>query len=262
MRKEPALLFATLLLLLIAPLRASAEEIILRLRPEADAPVLNRITATEKVLLEAAPAGDKDAWRELELKLPFEGYVPAASLSNLDISAPTHRPEAKALAFNPERAIGKTAPEDLPPENVTWQSAPARSAAATEPETEILGRTRTPDRPDSATPPYFEESGIIVSPEQTQAREANLDEAPPADQATRLLVGRLVRKIDSAAPDYPIRLHADEGRLIAYVDFSGYFIEDLSPYLNQRVHLGGRLAAVRANSRKLVLYVDDIQIAP
>lgn len=342
MKKAPTLLVA--LVLLIAPGSNAAEEVILRLRPEANAPVLIRITASKKVLLDAPPADENPEWRQLELKVPFDGYVNAASLSknfaiadntpvhvlpdasselithakegdlyevkrvtdqwaalrfqkelrtffpadalsatgattapktepaplppppmlDLAISAPSHTPEPNARIYAPGLAVGQTSPEDLPPENVIWKSARTRSAAATETQARNLEHTGTPKRVDSSTPslPDFEKDSIIVSPDQTQAREMDPGDAPPADKTTRLLVGRLIRKIESVAPDYPIRLHSDEGRLIAYVDFSGYFIEDLSPYLNQRVYLRGRLAPKRANSRELVLFVDDIQIAP
>lgn len=101
----------------------------------------------------------------------------------------------------------------------------------------------------------------MVSPDQTQAREANAEAVPPSDQPLRLLVGTLIRKIETTEPAYPIRLQSDEGRLIAYVDFSGYFIEDLSPYLDQRVYLRGHLMQAPSNDRELVLFVRNIQIA-
>lgn len=68
-----------------------AADILLRLQPDASAPVINRIIATEKVLLDAAPAGED--WLSLELELPFEGYVPVASLNKsvaITIGTPVH----------------------------------------------------------------------------------------------------------------------------------------------------------------------------
>jgi hypothetical protein len=59
----------------------SAENIVLRTQPDASAPAITRMIATEKVLLEAAPASENSDWKKLDLKIPFEGYVPAASLT-------------------------------------------------------------------------------------------------------------------------------------------------------------------------------------
>lgn len=100
----------------------------------------------------------------------------------------------------------------------------------------------------------------MVGRNETQAREAEPVAQPEPEVPLRLLVGTLVRQIESVGPPYPIRLVSDEGRMIAYVDFSGIFIEDLSPYLNQRVYLRGQLAPVRQRSRDLVIFVRDIQL--
>lgn len=69
-------------LLASAPLQA-AKEILLQFSPETDAPVIAKITATEKVILDAAPAEKNAAqgWRQLPLPMPFEGYVPVATLN-------------------------------------------------------------------------------------------------------------------------------------------------------------------------------------
>ncbi|WP_146209207.1 hypothetical protein [Coraliomargarita sinensis] len=323
----PAILTTALLLVSVSGL-ASAEDIILRLRPEAKAPIITRITATEKVLLDAAPVVEKSEWMQLDLKIPFEGYVPTATLTksfaivqdtavhflpdansevitrakdgdfyevksvkdewatirlnkqlktyyragalpstaptqevepapkppvlDLSIDAPTHTPEPKAADFDPALGVGQTSPDDLPPENVVWKSAPRTSEPIREPQLQAATKeTSPPNLP----------KGIMVSPGQTQAREANAKKAPAEDKPLRLLVGNLVRKIETSAPAYPIRLRSDEGRLIAYVDFSGYFIEDLSPYLNQRVYLRGHLEPVPSSEGDLVLFVRDIRLA-
>jgi len=330
MRKVPAiLLFASLL---TASAQADAGDIVLRLRPEADAPIINRITATEKVLLDAAPAGEKGDWMRLELKIPFEGYVPEAALTknfaivqdtpvhflpdansetitrakdgdlyevkrvkddwaavrfekalttyfragalpskapepvtetppeaapqppvlDLTIEAPTHTPQPNAAEFVPSLGVGQTRPQDLPPENVVWKTRP-RAA--------VSGRESQPEDAAAEPEPPQLPNGIMVSPDQTQAREAAAEEAPPTDKPVRLLVGNLVREIDSTDPAYPVRLRSEQGRLIAYVDFSGFFIDDLSPYLDERVYLRGHLRPVRPTSRELVIFVRDIQIA-
>ena len=327
MRKVTAIPITALLLMAATGVRG--EDVILRLRPDAAAPIITRITATENVLLDAAPAGEDGSWRQLELKVPFDGYVPAAALSKnfaitggtpvrflpdassetitkardgdlyevkrvkdewatvrytkklttyfrggaaaptppspppepvlepaapeLTVTAPTHTPAPAARGFDPKLGVGHTAPEDLPPENVVWKSAPAAEASG-----------RPAQAKSTADPGAAPElpNGIMVSPMQTQAREAAAEANPPTDQPLRFLVGELVREIESTEPDYPIRLRSEEGRLIAYVDFSGYFVEDLSPYLNERVYLRGHLFRARANSDKLILFVRDIQLAP
>lgn len=327
MRKVSAILITVLPL--GAAVSACAEDIILRLRPDANAPIITKITATEKVLLDAAPVDEDSDWRQLDLKVPFDGYVPAASLTknfaivegtpvhflpdakseiiasardgdlyevkrvkeewatiqyteklrtyfrtdasvstpasplrepagkasalDLAVSAPTHSPEPDASEFDPDLAVGQTSPEDLPPENVVWKSGAGKPAASRAPQAKTnADQVSSPERPDS----------IMVSPLQTQAREAGSQEKLPTDQPLRLLVGTLVRKIETAGPDYSIRLRSSAGRLIAYVDFSAYYIEDIGPYLNERVYLRGHLAPLRSDSNELVILVQDIQIAP
>lgn len=79
MIKVPTILLSVVTLF-AGPL-ASAEDVVLRSQPDASAPVLTRMVATEKVLLDAAPASENRDWNKLDLKIPFEGYVPAASLN-------------------------------------------------------------------------------------------------------------------------------------------------------------------------------------
>lgn len=315
MKQAHAILLPALLIISSVP--AFAEDIVLRLRPEASAPAITRIVATEKVLLDTAPAGENNEWRQLELKVPFDAYVPEAALTksfailqdtpvhflpdansekitraqdgdlyeivrvkdgwatirynkklttyfragataatapttttppkslpellpeppmlDLSISAPTHTPKPSATGFDPNLSVGITAPEDLPPENVLWKSAPSEPVSTPEPEPKIQ------PKPARAAPPQLP-GGIMVSPAHTQAREAETFTPPEPDAPLRLLVGTLVREIDSSSRAYPIRLYSAEGRLITYVDFSGMFIEDLSPYLDQRVYLRGQIA--------------------
>lgn len=79
MIKVPTILLSVVTLF-AGPL-ASAEDVVLRSQPDTSAPVLTRMLATEKVLLDAAPASENSDWNKLDLKIPFEGYVPAASLN-------------------------------------------------------------------------------------------------------------------------------------------------------------------------------------
>lgn len=68
-------------LMLTASLQG-AREILLQLAPEADAPVIAKIVATDKVILDTPPARQNAAegWRQLALPTPFEGYVPIQKL--------------------------------------------------------------------------------------------------------------------------------------------------------------------------------------
>lgn len=303
----------------VAACQAAAEDILLRLKPDTGAPVITRIIATEKVLLDAAPAGEN--WKTLQLEIPFEGYVPTATLTkamdivldtpvhflpsaNSDVltkveegdiyellrakdgwttvgykkrlktyfranaggsPAPEPIPEAPVLNlgftepvpsvepnFDPNAEVGQTTFDELPPENVVWKSTPRTpNAVLPQPQPQAV------DLPAEA--PLLPD-GIMVGPAETQAREIPTG-APESDKPLRLLTGTLVREITTVGPAYPIRLRSPEGRLIAYVDFSGIFIEDFKPYLNQRVFLRGQIFPLKPNDSQLVIFAEEIRLA-
>ena len=234
-------------LLASAPLQA-AKQILLQFSPEADAPVIAKIIATDKVILDAAPArqNTEKGWRQLPLPTPFEGYVPVASLN-------------KSMAI-----LGGTPVHYLP-------TADSAEITTTE-EGDRYEVIRVKEewatvRFHKDITGYFlaTEAGlslnaqdIVVSTSNTQAREST-PELKPA-KAPRLLTGKLVREIATKEP-YPVRLKSPEGRLIAYVDFSGLFIPDLSPYISQKVYLRGEVHPLKGDSSKLVIYAQDIRIA-
>jgi|GEM_PF-1470463 len=321
----------------------AAKEILLRLQPQPDAPVIAKITASEKVILDAAPAPTNAelGWRQLALPTPFEGYVPVATLGkNFDIleGTPVHylptaesaaitrveendryevvrvkeewatirfqkkitgyfvddateevainfdaiqvplvttepAPAPKPIAIptptpvtipaprarvNPDEPIAQLDPKAMPKENVVWKPARVRGS---EGESDRL--TRIPD-PESrirnhAVVPQGE-GGIMVAPAQTQAREAAPDLGPA--KAPRLLTGTLVREINVGGPGYPIRLQSPEGRLIAYVDFSGIYISDLAPYIGQKVYIRGQIYPLPDTSAQLVILAESLRLAP
>ncbi len=324
MKSAPVIFLATLMIASAAP--AATEELILHLRPESTAPVVTHITATEKILMDAAPAGENGDWMQIDLRLPCEGYVPAARLTKslaildktpvrflpdassdiithardgdiyeiqsiddhwakvrinkqlttfyqptaiepsapaadsepipeppvLDLPgpAPTHTPAQNALRLTPNTPIGRTALDNLPPENVIWKSAPRSPAPTRGPQPQAaVTQPQPPELPE----------GIMVGPAETQAREVVTSSMPEPDRPLRTLTGTLAREIEAEGPAYPIRLRSPEGRLIAYVDFSGIFIEDLDPYLNQRVALRGQIAPVQPNSRELVIFAHELE---
>lgn len=91
----------------------AAKEILLRLSPEAEAPVIAQVTASEKVILDTAPApiNAELGWRQLLLPTPFEGYVPAAKLSkNFDIAEGT---EVHYLPTTESASITQVATDDV-----------------------------------------------------------------------------------------------------------------------------------------------------
>lgn len=309
----------------------AAKEILLRLQPVADAPVIAKITASEKVILDAppAPANAEQGWRQLALPTPFVGYVPIAtvekSLTILE-STPVHylptassaeitrveagdsyevvrtkeewatvrfrkditgyfvddsteqvaidfnaievplvstkpapnRPAPVAIPaprtrINPDEPIGQLDPNALPEENVVWQAARARvRGSESEGESDLLTRISDPAS-------RISDPAIMVPSAQTQAREAAPDLGPA--KAPRLLTGQLVREINVDGPSYPIRLRSPEGRLIAYVDFSGIYISDLSPYIGQKVYLRGQIYPLPDTPSQLVILAESLRLA-
>lgn len=321
----------TISLALLA-LPAFGEDLLLRLQPDEAAPVVKRIVATEKVLLDAAPVADALEWQQLELMLPLEGYVPTAALTknfeivertavqflpsanafeltkiepgdhyeireaeaewtrvtfrkNLtayfpagasptdieitearEISAPkpptlelplppgpTDEDQRAEVRFDPDAPVSTRNPDELPPENVVWKAAPRSPAPTRQPQPQAIEATPSaPALPD----------GIMVGPSETQAREKNTNtEAPDADQPSRRLTGVLVREIREDGPAYPIRLRSPEGRLIAFVDFSEIFINDLGPFINSQVDLRGPIQPLRPGDRRLVMFAREIELA-
>ncbi len=324
----------------------AAKEILLRLQPAADAPVIAKLTASEKVILDTAPAPSNAAlgWRQIALPTPFEGFVPVATLGkNFEIvegtpvhylptanaaqitrveagdtyevvrvkeewatvrfrkniigyfiddsieeialapsirsggfsrhlqqpdtaaeaaaterSAPTPAPAPVAIPaprtrVNPDQPISQLNPDTLPPENVIWQ--PARSGH--QPPNTAAEAAATPA--PRISNPESRITDLIVSPDQTQAREAAPDLGPAKEP--RLLTGTLQRQLDKAGPNYPIRLRSPEGRLIAYVDLSGIYISDLSPYLDQKVYIRGQIHPIPDRHNLLVILAEEIRLA-
>jgi hypothetical protein len=99
----------------------------------------------------------------------------------------------------------------------------------------------------------------MVSPDQTQAREASPDLGPA--KTPRLLTGQLLREINASGPGYPVRLKSPEGRLIAYVDFSSIYISDLAPYLGQKVYIRGQIYPLPDTPAQLVILAESLRLA-
>lgn len=296
------------------------DEIALRLQPDADAPVVAEILATEKVRIDAAPVQGIPGWLQLGLPLPLEGYVPTAALNkslslgegtsvhvlpsttalvlttlgaddpftiaeaeddwtritfekvvtayfpSASQSAPdwivpeppilelptdtTPLPQESNRRLDASGPVSTLRPDQLPPENVVWKTAPRNPAPIRQPQPQAYTpRPAAPDLPE----------GIMVGPAETQAREPAAIEPPAPDQPLRRLTGILVREIDEEGPAYPIRLHSPEGRLIAFVDLSELFISDLGPFLGQPVELRGPLLPLSSTNRQLVIFARELR---
>jgi hypothetical protein len=203
-----------------------------RVEIDLQAPRLTPLTPARKAQAVAAPAGPSEATLE-------------PALEPLAIPAP-RRP------INPDEPISQLDPDSLPPENVVWQPAADRGRASA---------ARNEDQPESNPPPRIPnpESAIMVTPEQTQARETA--PAPGPAKPPRLLSGQLIRQIEVDGPGYPIRLYSPDGRLIAFVDLSGIYLPDLNPYLNERVYIRGQIHPLPDSSSQLVIFAESLRLA-
>lgn len=80
---------------------------------------------------------------------------PAAPVLNLPVSTHSAQSEPAAPVFDTEATLGTLAPEDLPPENVLWKSAPRSPAPVRQPQPQAADiRPAAPLLPD----------GIMVGP--------------------------------------------------------------------------------------------------
>lgn len=101
----------------------------------------------------------------------------------------------------------------------------------------------------------------MVPEVETQAPKIPRKPDVPPGTPTRILTGKLVRKINSFGPRYPIRLESTSGKRIAYVDMSHLFVNDLRPYLNHEVFIRGEISPIVPGSGELVVLARSIRIA-
>ncbi|MGC6424623.1 MAG: hypothetical protein ACON4O_06505 [Lentimonas sp.] len=76
------------------------------------------------------------------------------------------------------------------------------------------------------------------------------------------LSGTLTRAIDTEAPRYSLHLHDMDGKRIAHVDVSQMYVENIRPYLDQKVSIHGELHLEEAVSSSLVIIARTIRIEP
>ena len=200
-------------------------------------------------------------------------------------TAPSSR--ADISSFDPLGRVGATDPRRLPPENVVW-APPAEnprpgSGAASEaplegrspPPAPIPARTapRDPSSPGASengrapaprerVAPRAESEPILVLPESQAAIQPPKQPRLQAGTPTRLLSGKLVRKLPRSGPRYPLRLLDTSGQRIAYVDMSRIFITDIRPFLDREVIIRGELQPIVPGSDALILYARTLRRAP
>ena len=247
------------------PLQAE-KEITLLSAPNADAPVISKIKLSEKIISEALPAlqNADTAWRQISLSTPFEAYVPVANLDrSITILAGTPAHALPTLSSPKITSVKKGDQYEVVRVEKAWACVRFSKEIkgyflTSEGATQTTETSNASGRSEPAISPYIEES-IVVSTSNTQAREP-VPAIGPAKKA-RLLTGLLIREIVPEGPKYPIRLESPEGRFIAYVDLSGIFITDLSPYIGQKVYLRGEVHPLPKGSSQLVILVQNIQLA-
>lgn len=189
--------------------------------------------------------------------------IPAPSVPFAESAQPSV-PMVEPLAIpaprrpvNPDEPISQLDPGSLPPENVVWQ--PAAAAARSEGEGEGESESEGVAAARSEGEGEIEGVSIMVTPEQTQARETAPELGP--DKTPRLLTGQLVRQIEADGPGYPIRLKSPEGRLIAFVNLSGIYLPDIEPYLGRKVYLKGQVHPLPEARGQLVILAENLRLA-
>jgi len=252
------------------------------------------LPTTESAAITRVEAGDtyevvrvQEEWATMRFRKNITGYFIDDSTEEIAINfnslqaprvtikpAPAASPSLKPVAIpaprsriNPDEPIGQLDPNALPKENVVWK--PARTelvegarVRGSESESESAYSALTSISPPESRISYPTSriaAPIMVSPDQTQAREASPDLGPA--KTPRLLTGQLLREINASGPGYPVRLKSPEGRLIAYVDFSSIYISDLAPYLGQKVYIRGQIYPLPDTPAQLVILAESLRLA-
>ena len=159
---------------------------------------------------------------------------------------------ARPARINPDEPISQLDPTTLPPENVQWQPVRERMEDPARPAI-----TRNQSSPAIAEQPPG--SGLVVSPDLTQAREPS--PAPGPAKTPRLLTGILKKEIASGGAPYPVQLRSPDGRLIALVDLSRIYISDLSPFIGNKVYIRGQIHPLSGNTSRLVITAESLRMA-
>ncbi|MFP4069145.1 MAG: hypothetical protein ACLFVC_03095 [Opitutales bacterium] len=204
-----------------------------------------------------------DGWTTVRFRKTVPVYfqssteIADAPAVNAPAPAPKEtRPRSGPRAsIDPDAEVARVEPDALPPENVVWSTRTSRPAAEpAEPAPDETVELAPAERSGELEP-----IDIVVPPVQTQARDTPIRPQAAAGTPTRRLSGTLVRKISNFGPAYPLRLRADNGRRLAYVDMTQLFITNLHPYLDQKVIIQGEIRPVAPGSKDIVIQAQSIR---
>ncbi len=274
--------FITFLSTLLLLQLAQAEDIILQLAPEAGAPVIARVDASEPAVQNAADIlssepGDS-GWKWTEYRTTMEGYVTTAAVGkNFDITtgALVHaRPrvdadvltvvedgDSFAILSSDDKWTRVRFTKEVP---VYFSRLPQLGLTSLS-EIDPGIPEAAPEPQPIETPPSSQQSketaNIVVEPSATSTRAAPRTPEAPQAMPTRTLVGKLIRRHSAFGPRYPLRLVSNSGSRIAYVDMSQVFISDLRPYLDQQVYISGEVHPLVPGSRELVILARTIRLS-
>ncbi|WP_269522278.1 SH3 domain-containing protein [Coraliomargarita parva] len=227
----------------------------IRATPSSNAPVLSLVEPGDQFEIVEA----NDDWTTVRFTKNIPAYYKTSTRISerpaLSVAAPAAMPGArKAVAYDPNASLGKTAPEDLAPENVVW--------SVRKPGSQPLPAASPPIRPETTeSDRNLQPIDIVVAPTQTQAIDTPQRPADSVGVPMRRLNGKLVREISSFGPRYPLRLKSARGERIAYVDMSRLFIPNLQPYIDQQVRIHGEVRPLVPGSRELVIVARTIRLA-
>lgn len=239
------------------------ESTAIRLLPLGSSPQLSTIHPGEHYQIDQVD----EKWSRITFETVMTGYFPshalpagveaagAAGFSAAEpspLALPSGSEPPDAAQFDLSVGLGTGIADEPALGNIFWKSVPRSPAPIRQPQPQAIDPVlRAPELPN----------GIMVGPGQTQSPEADALPAARSDDPLRLLTGMLVREIQSDSGSYPVQLRSPEGRFIAFVDFSDLFINDLTPFLDQRVFIRGQLSPLRLNNGQLVIFAREIRLA-
>jgi hypothetical protein len=222
----------------------AAPNSLVHLEPNEHSHVLTTIQRHDKFEIIAY----NDTWSTIRAHKTVTAYFNSLAISkDARDQVPTHA-LAQRLKIEPNVKIGQLAPNALKPENIKWHAA-------------ALG-TPTPILAKKVQPTERMQPGIIMTGPADQ-QKSELPQRPDVDANSPLrnLAGTLIRETSQLGPRFPIRLKSPTGQQTTYVDMSQFFINDLRPLLNQKVHIIGEVRPVVTGSQDLIIQARTIRLA-
>lgn len=189
-----------------------------------------------------------DTWSTIRFRKAVPVYFNSLAIPNYTADQVPAHALPQRLKIDPNTKVANVAPNALRPENIKWHAAPPG--------------TPTPILPNRAkSPARVQPSSIMTGVDDQQ--ESELPQRPKlqADAPLRNLAGTLVREMSHTGPHFPVRLKSATGQQTAYVDMTHLFINDLRPWLNQKVQIIGEVRPVVAGSEDLIIQARTIRLA-